>query len=84
AVNHKGRDVNKAFDHNMEVSGMIPAIARGFEARQQPWALIVDENYGEGSVREHAALQPRFYGCALILARSFACIHETNLKVSLL
>lgn len=35
---------------------------------------------GEGSAREHAALQPRFYGCALILARSFARIHETNLK----
>lgn len=41
----------------------------------------MDENYGEGSAREHAALQPRFYGCALILARSFARIHETNLKV---
>jgi len=40
----------------------------------------VDENYGEGSAREHAALQPRFYGCALIVARSFARIHETNLK----
>ncbi|TRM61477.1 hypothetical protein BD626DRAFT_558525 [Schizophyllum amplum] len=37
-----------------------------------PWALIVDENYGEGSAREHAALQPRFYGCALVVARSFA------------
>ncbi|KAH0590481.1 hypothetical protein H2248_000629 [Termitomyces sp. 'cryptogamus'] len=64
----------------MEVSGTIPAIAQSFKARQQPWALIVDENYGEGSAREHAALQPRFYGCALILARSFARIHETNLK----
>jgi 3-isopropylmalate dehydratase small subunit len=37
---------------------------------------------GEGSAREHAALQPRFYGCGMILARSFARIHETNLKVS--
>ena len=36
---------------------------------------------GEGSAREHAALQPRFYGCAMIVARSFARIHETNLKV---
>ena len=39
---------------------------------------------GEGSAREHAALQPRFYGCAMIVARSFARIHETNLKVRLL
>jgi 3-isopropylmalate dehydratase small subunit len=37
---------------------------------------------GEGSAREHAALQPRYYGCAMIVARSFARIHETNLKVS--
>lgn len=36
---------------------------------------------GEGSAREHAALQPRYYGCAMIVARSFARIHETNLKV---
>ncbi|KAG6861218.1 hypothetical protein C0995_002567 [Termitomyces sp. Mi166 len=80
AVNDEGGDVNKAFDHDMNVSGTIPEIAKSFKARHQPWALIVDENYGEGSAREHAALQPRFYGCALILARSFARIHETNLK----
>lgn len=46
----------------MDVSGTIPEIAKSLKARQQPWALIVDENYGEGSAREHAALQPRFYG----------------------
>ena len=44
---------------------------------------IADEGTdGEGSAREHAALQPRFYGCSMIVARSFARIHETNLKVS--
>ncbi|KAG6850321.1 hypothetical protein H0H93_014896 [Arthromyces matolae] len=81
AVNDEGGDVNKAFDRELGVSGTIPEIAKSFKARGQPWALIVDENYGEGSAREHAALQPRFYGGSLILARSFARIHETNLKV---
>ncbi|KAG6845948.1 hypothetical protein H0H87_010996 [Tephrocybe sp. NHM501043] len=80
AVNDEGGDVNKAFDRDLNTSGTIPEIAKSFKARQQPWALVVDDNYGEGSAREHAALQPRFYGCALILARSFARIHETNLK----
>ena len=55
-----------AFDHSHdnEQSGTdtIPNVAKRFKARKQPWALIVDENYGEGSAREHAALQPRFYG----------------------
>ena len=73
-----------AFDHdrqpNQSETDTIPNVAKRLKARGQPWALIVDENYGEGSAREHAALQPRFYGCALILARSFARIHETNLK----
>ncbi|KAF8640336.1 hypothetical protein AX17_000008 [Amanita inopinata Kibby_2008] len=80
AVNDEGGDTNVAFDHDTNISGTIPEIAKNFKAKGQPWALIVDENYGEGSAREHAALQPRFYGCALILARSFARIHETNLK----
>lgn len=48
-----------------------------FLRRQTDESLIAD---GEGSAREHAALQPRFYGCGLIVARSFARIHETNLK----
>lgn len=80
AVNDEGGDINKAFDHNQNISGSIPNIAKQLKARRQPWALIVDDNYGEGSAREHAALQPRFYGCAMIVARSFARIHETNLK----
>ncbi|KAI0082197.1 aconitate hydratase [Panus rudis PR-1116 ss-1] len=84
ATNDEGGDVNVAFDHdhrdNESVTDTIPNVAKRFKARNQPWALIVDENYGEGSAREHAALQPRFYGCAMIVARSFARIHETNLK----
>ena len=62
AINDEGGDVNKAYDHDHRKFGTIPEIAKAFKARRQPWALIVDENYGEGSAREHAALQPRFYG----------------------
>jgi len=54
--------MNTAFDKETKTTGTIPEIAKRFKARKQPWALIVDENYGEGSAREHAALQPRFYG----------------------
>ncbi|TFY59443.1 hypothetical protein EVJ58_g5776 [Rhodofomes roseus] len=84
ATNDEGGDVNVAFDHDHEPSQSetetIPNVAKRLKARKQPWALVVDDNYGEGSAREHAALQPRFYGCAMIVARSFARIHETNLK----
>ncbi|KAG1757359.1 aconitate hydratase [Suillus lakei] len=77
-------DVNVAFDHDRAAgeteTDTIPAVAKRFKARDQPWTLVVDDNYGEGSAREHAALQPRFYGCSMIVARSFARIHETNLK----
>jgi aconitate hydratase len=58
----------------------FPDIARAYHEAGQPWAVIGDENMGEGSSREHAAMEPRFRGAVLILARSFARIHETNLK----
>jgi aconitate hydratase len=44
------------------------------------WIIIGDSNYGEGSSREHAAMTPRYLGCAAVISRSFARIHETNLK----
>ena len=44
------------------------------------WVVVGDENYGEGSSREHAAMEPRHLGCAAVIVRSFARIHETNLK----
>ncbi|KAF8898514.1 aconitase family-domain-containing protein [Infundibulicybe gibba] len=84
AVNDEGGDINVAFDYETNTSDTIPGVAKRLKARGQPWALVVDDNYGEGSAREHAALQPRFYGCAMILARSFARIHETNLKACVL
>lgn len=55
-------------------------IARSYKNAGIPWCIIGDENYGEGSSREHAALEPRYLGCAVIVANSFARIHETNLK----
>ncbi|GAC1312839.1 MAG: aconitate hydratase [Acidimicrobiales bacterium] len=58
----------------------FPDIARHLGEAGVAWVAIGDENYGEGSSREHAAMEPRFRGAKVILARSFARIHETNLK----
>ena len=58
----------------------ISAIARHYKSRGLPWVVVGDDNYGEGSSREHAALSPRLLGGAAVIARSFARIHETNLK----
>ena len=54
--------------------------ARSYKEKGLRWVVVGDENYGEGSSREHAAMSPRFLGCAAVLARSFARIHESNLK----
>lgn len=58
----------------------VPAVARSMKAAKIPWVVIGDENYGEGSSREHAALEPRHLGGRAIIVKSFARIHETNLK----
>ncbi len=58
----------------------FPRIARDYKNRGMRWIIIGDSNYGEGSSREHAAMTPRYLGCAAIISRSFARIHETNLK----
>ena len=58
----------------------ISAIARDYKARGVRWLIVGDSNYGEGSSREHAALSPRLLGGAAVIARSFARIHESNLK----
>ena len=55
-------------------------MARELKARGTAWAVVGDENYGEGSSREHAAMSPRYLGCKMVIVRSFARIHETNLK----
>jgi aconitate hydratase len=58
----------------------LPDVARHCREAGLDWVAIGDENYGEGSSREHAAMQPRFMGARAIIVRSFARIHETNLK----
>ena len=57
-----------------------PLIAREYKKRGLQSIIVADQNYGEGSSREHAAMSPRYLGCAAVIARSFARIHETNLK----
>jgi len=60
--------------------GPVPDVARAYKKAGVSWAVIGDENYGEGSSREHAALEPRYLGGRVIITKSFARIHETNLK----
>ena len=60
--------------------GPVPATARAYKAAGLGSVVVGDENYGEGSSREHAAMEPRFLGVRAIIVRSFARIHETNLK----
>jgi len=55
-------------------------IARQYKEKQMRWVIIGDKNYGEGSSREHAAMTPRYLGCAAVITKSLARIHETNLK----
>jgi aconitate hydratase len=66
------------FTHEENVP--VPAVARDYKARGKRWVIVGDENYGEGSSREHAAMSPRYLGCLAVIARSFARIHESNLK----
>ena len=63
-----------------ETGKTYPEIARSYKADGLKWVIVGDENYGEGSSREHAAMSPRLLGCAAVLVKSFARIHETNLK----
>lgn len=58
----------------------VPEVAREYKAKGISWVVVGDENYGEGSSREHAAMEPRFLGGRAIIVKSFARIHETNLK----
>jgi aconitate hydratase len=58
----------------------VHEVARDYKAQGIGWIVVGDENYGEGSSREHAAMEPRFLGGKAIITKSFARIHETNLK----
>jgi aconitate hydratase len=59
---------------------MVSKAARDYQAKGIKWVIVGDANYGEGSSREHAALSPRLLGGAAVIVRSFARIHESNLK----
>jgi aconitate hydratase len=71
----KGRNVVTG-----EADKTFAAIARDYKARGLGWVVFGEENYGEGSSREHAAMSPRFLGGKAVIVKSFARIHETNLK----
>lgn len=80
ALNAELDQVNKALNCYTQQLDTIPNVAKDYKERNVGWVVVADENYGEGSAREHAAMQPRFLGCRIVIAKSFARIHETNLK----
>jgi aconitate hydratase len=71
----RGRDLSSG-----ETGCGFADVARHYKAEGLRWVVVGDENYGEGSSREHAAMSPRLLGCAAVIVRSFARIHESNLK----
>ena len=80
AVNAFGGAVGEGVDITDGKRRSYPDIAKRYSEAGIQWCAIGDQNYGEGSSREHAAMEPRFRGGVVIFARSFARIHETNLK----
>ena len=87
AVNAETGETNVAYDHfdlaecsKPPPKSSIPQLAEKWRNQGKEWMVVAESNYGEGSAREHAALQPRYLGGRVILAKSFARIHETNLK----
>jgi aconitate hydratase A / 2-methylisocitrate dehydratase len=73
-------EAGKALNQLTGARDAVPAVARDYKGRGLRWVVVGDDNYGEGSSREHAAMSPRFLGAAAIITRSFARIHESNLK----
>ncbi|HBQ52278.1 MAG TPA: aconitate hydratase, partial [Acidimicrobium sp.] len=80
AVNAFTDSVGEGFDKTDGQVRPFPEIAKRYSTIKAQWCAIGDQNYGEGSSREHAAMEPRYRGACVIFARSFARIHETNLK----
>ena len=80
ATNAFSGEIGKVKNVKTGVTKSVPEVAREYNAAGIGWVVIGDENYGEGSSREHAALEPRFLGGKAIIVKSFARIHETNLK----
>lgn len=80
AVNAFNDETNKTLDPVTLQYTEVPALARKFKAEDMGSVVVAEENYGEGSSREHAAMEPRHLNVKVILVKSFARIHETNLK----
>ena len=80
AVNAYNMETNKVKNQLTGEYGEVPAVARAYKAAGVPSIVVGDQNYGEGSSREHAAMEPRHLGVKAVLVKSFARIHETNLK----
>ncbi len=80
AINAFNMDTNKVKNQLTGEYDEVPATARAYKANNIGSIVVGDENYGEGSSREHAAMEPRHLGVQVILVKSFARIHETNLK----
>lgn len=80
AVNAFGGATNSVVNQLTGSKGEVPATARAYKAAGIPSVVVGDHNYGEGSSREHAAMEPRHLGVCAVIVKSFARIHETNLK----
>jgi len=80
AVNFFNNQTNAVKNQLTGEYGPVPTVQRTYKKAGIPTIVIGDENYGEGSSREHAAMEPRHLGVQVVLVRSFARIHETNLK----
>merc|ERR1712136_240938 len=80
AINIENEKANSIKNRLTGEYGGVPDVARHYKANGLKWVVVGDENYGEGSSREHAALEPRHLGGRAVIVKSFARIHETNLK----
>jgi aconitate hydratase len=80
AINAFNGDAGKVTNMFTGNKAETPKIAREYKASGHRWVVVGDENYGEGSSREHAAMSPRFLSAAAVIVKGFARIHETNLK----
>lgn len=80
AVNAFNGKTNTVYNRLSGEYGAVSAVAKQYKSEGIPSVVVAEENYGEGSSREHAAMEPRFLNVRVILAKSFARIHETNLK----
>eukprot|EP01080_Neovahlkampfia_damariscottae_P000232 gene232-4478_t len=80
AINHDNKKPNLVKNQISGEFEKVPDTARHYQNENTPWIVIGEENYGEGSAREQAALSPRYLGGRAVIVKSFARIHETNLK----